>query len=283
MSGKLYIIGTPIGNLQDISLRVRQSLEAADIVLAEDTRVSQKLIHHLSLDKKLISCHDHNEEHRFSLLANAANDDLCVALISDAGMPLVCDPGYKIVQKALALGMEIFPIPGPSAPILALVGSGLPSGRFSFEGFLPDKKGERQERLEKIRNDDRTLIFFVALSNLEKILDDMLLILGDRKACLAREMTKIHEEYIRSTLSELRALLDERILKGECVLLVHGASDLFFRLEEDVVLAKLQAMQTAGARLKDACSLLARESGWSSSELYKLGLNKLGSNKLGTE
>ncbi|MBY0360141.1 MAG: 16S rRNA (cytidine(1402)-2'-O)-methyltransferase [Candidatus Obscuribacterales bacterium] len=273
MSGELYIIGTPIGNLQDISSRTKDLLAKVDFVLAEDTRVSIKLLRHLGLNKKLVSCHDHNEESRGSVLAEAAAGDLKVALISDAGMPLVSDPGYKILQKALALDMNIIPIPGPSAPLLALVGSGLPVDRFSFEGFLPDKKGDRLERLQKIKADDRTLIFFVAPSNLAKIIDDILTVFGDRKVCLARELTKLHEEYIRLSARELAKLLPQRELKGECVLVVAGASqaDPINWSEADVTL-KLQEMVAAGARMKDACNVLAKESGWSASDLYKLGL-----------
>lgn len=286
MSGSLYIIGTPIGNLQDISSRVIDSLSKVDLVLAEDTRVSVKLLSHLGLSKKLISCHDHNEGQRFSYLEEAAAKNLSVALISDAGMPLVSDPGYKILQKALELEMNVIPIPGPSAVLAALVGSGLPTDRFSFEGFLPDKKGDRLERLHKIKNDDRTLIFFVAISNLNKVIPEMFLVFGERRACLARELTKIHEEYIRATLSALQKLLGERSLKGECVLVVEG-NNLHgpMQMAEAEVLVRLKEMIDCGARMKDACSVLAKESAWSAGDIYKLGLKLIresddGSNKM---
>lgn len=169
----LYLVGTPIGNLGDISQRVRDVLTESDIVLAEDTRVSSNLLRHLNLKKQLLSCHDFNEAHRSEELEKWHIQNMKVALVSDAGMPLVSDPGYKIVQRAIDLGMKVCPIAGPSSALLALVGSGLPCDRFSFEGFLPDKTGERKRRLQKIRDDDRTLIFFVAPSSLVSTLRDI--------------------------------------------------------------------------------------------------------------
>ncbi|MBY0545938.1 MAG: 16S rRNA (cytidine(1402)-2'-O)-methyltransferase [Candidatus Obscuribacterales bacterium] len=269
----LYLVGTPIGNLGDISQRVRDVLTESDVVLAEDTRVSSNLLRHLNLKKQLLSCHDFNEEHRSVELEKWHGQNMKVALVSDAGMPLVSDPGYKIVQKAIDLGMTVCPVAGPSSALLALVGSGLPCDRFSFEGFLPDKAGERKRRLQKIRDDDRTLIFFVAPSALVSTLRDMEEVFGDRKACLAREITKLYEEFIRTTLSGIQAECGRRQLRGEFVLVVKGASGERALLTEAEIQERLQQLLKAGGRLKDASAILAAESGWPASQIYKLGLN----------
>lgn len=272
MAGKLYIVGTPIGNLEDISPRAKRCLNEVDVVFAEDTRVSIKLMSHLGISKTLISCHDFNEERRAEELEKFASKGQSVALISDAGMPLISDPGYKFVQKALSLGMEIIGIPGASSVLLALVGSGLPCERFAFEGFLPEKAGERKKRLEHIKDDDRTLIFFLPIKDIPKVLSEILEIMGNRQACVCRELTKLHEEYIRASVQDILEIAKQRELKGECVFVLAGSSRVAVQLSEADLLEKLQVLLDSGARLKDAASLLARESGWSSSEIYKLGL-----------
>lgn len=273
MSGKLYIIATPIGNLGDISKRQKECLSIVDLVLAEDTRVTLRLLNFLSLKKPLRSCHDFNESGRLELLAEMSRRDEAVALVCDAGTPLVSDPGYQIVRKAIELKMQIIPVPGPSAAITALTGSGLPCDRFSFEGFLPEKAGEREKRLAEIKNDDRTLIFFLAPSNMLAIVNELREALGDRPACLARELTKVHEEFIRDSLSGIIDCLTSRELKGEFVLLVGGnTGQTQRRADESQVRARLLELLKDGGRLKDISSLLAKESGWSASEVYKIGL-----------
>ena len=267
------MVATPIGNLSDISVRVKQSLTDAQLILAEDTRVSIKLLNHLGLKRTMISCHDFNEAKRFSVLEEAHQKGENVALISDAGTPLVSDPGYLIVQKAIEIGMQIVPIPGPSAALAALVGSGLPSDRFSFEGFLPEKKGDRDKRLAPLRTDERTLIFFVAPNNLKGMLKEILAVLGDRPACLARELTKVHEEFWRGDVSDLLRRAETSEIRGEFVLVVAGAqAGAAHKASEEEAKSRLQNLIGGGARLKDAASVLARETGWTSSELYKLGL-----------
>ncbi|MBX9723009.1 MAG: 16S rRNA (cytidine(1402)-2'-O)-methyltransferase, partial [Candidatus Obscuribacterales bacterium] len=203
MPGTLYIVGTPIGNLEDISPRVKRTLNEVDAIFAEDTRVSIKLLSHIGVSKTLISCHDYNEAGRTSEMPKFASEGKSVALISDAGMPLVSDPGYKMVREAIQLGMKVVAIPGPSSVLQALVASGLPSERFAFEGFLPDKSGERRKRLEKLKDDDRTLIFFLPISDINKVLTDINEIMGNRDACLCREMTKFYEEYIRASVLDI--------------------------------------------------------------------------------
>ncbi|MBX9685451.1 MAG: 16S rRNA (cytidine(1402)-2'-O)-methyltransferase [Candidatus Obscuribacterales bacterium] len=272
MAGKLYIVGTPIGNLEDISQRMKNILNEVDVVFAEDTRVSIKLLSHIGVSKTLISCHDYNEAARSNELKRYAESGRSVALISDAGMPLVSDPGYKFVQEALRLEMEVIGIPGPSSVLLALVGSGLPCERFAFEGFLADKAGERKERLQKLKDDDRTLIFFVSIHDLEKTLKDINEIMGNRAACICRELTKLHEEYIRKPVLDLLEILKERQLKGECVLVIEGARQASELMSEAELSKRLSELLASGARLKDASAVLAKESGWNASDVYKLGL-----------
>lgn len=275
MSGKLFIVSTPIGNLGDISPRVKHALSESAVVLAEDTRVSVKLLHHMGLKTPLLSCHEFNESRRAEVLQEHAMAGNSVALVSDAGTPLVSDPGYQIVRKAIELGMTIVPIPGPSAPLAALVGSGLPSDRFSFEGFLPDKSGDRDKRLRKLASDDRTLIFFAPPNNIASVLKALQEHFGERQACLARELTKKFEEFIRGSLSELIEHVEAHPIRGEYVIVVGGAVDdsASARATEDDVKVRLQSLLAGGARLKDAASILAKESNWASSEIYKLGLS----------
>lgn len=269
----MYIVGTPIGNLQDISLRVENTLKEVDAILVEDTRVSIKLLSHLGISKTLISCHDFNEETRAYELKRFASQNKSLALISDAGMPLVSDPGYKIVKAAIELGMELSVIPGPSSVLLALVGSGLPCHRFVFEGFLPDKTGERRAHLEKLRKEERTIVIFLPLKDLEKVCSDILEIMGNRDACLCRELSKLHEEYIRKSVAGILSISKERELKGEAVLVLAGNPEgSKERLNREELQNKLSDLLQNGARLKDAASLLAKESGLPASEIYQLGL-----------
>lgn len=267
------MVSTPIGNLGDITERVKVALTESSLVLAEDTRVTQKLLFRFESKARLMSCHEHNEESRARLLEDAAREDRTVALVSDAGTPLVSDPGYQIVRRAIELGMRVVPIPGPSAALAALVGSGLPSDRFAFEGFLPDKAGDRRKRLEHCRSDDKTLIFFVAPSQLESILSEMQSVFGDRQACIARELTKMYEEFVRGTLSELKAHIARQGIRGEYVLVVAGAAEQARETDEATIRARLQELLAGGGRLKEIASLLARETTWASSDIYKLGLS----------
>ncbi len=272
MAGKLYIVGTPIGNLEDISSRVKRILGEVDLVFAEDTRVSIKLMSHLGLSKSLVSCHDFNEEKRAAELERIAAENKAVALISDAGTPLISDPGYKFVQKAIALGIDVIGIPGPSAVMQALVASGIPCERFSFEGFLPEKGSSRRKRLEHLKNDDRTLVFFLPITDIQKVLPEINEIMGNRKACLCRELTKKHEEYIRANVLDLLAIAQQRELKGECVLVLAGKDETMNVWTDEEIQTKLEDLLSSGARLKDAARIIANESGRSSSDIYKLGL-----------
>jgi 16S rRNA (cytidine1402-2'-O)-methyltransferase len=272
LSGRLFIVSTPIGNLGDISPRVKEALNQSQLVLAEDTRVTQKILFHLGIKPRLVSCHEFNHKQRLKLLEEIAQSGGTVSLASDAGTPLISDPGYQIVRRAIELGMAVVPIPGPSAVLAALVGSGFPGDRFAFEGFLPERSGERRRRLERLRTDDRTLIFYVAPSNMESVLSDVGQILGDRPACLARELTKLHEEFIRDSVAGLLEHIRTSSVRGEYVLVVEAAQESVERAGQEVVEARLRDLLSGGARVKDAALILAGETGWTSSQIYKLGL-----------
>lgn len=273
MSGRLFVIATPIGNLGDISSRVKEALSESSVIFAEDTRVSVNLLSHLGLQKKLISCHNFNEANRAESLEKYAIEGATIALISDAGTPLVSDPGHHVVQAALRLGMKVIPIPGPSAVLVALVGSGLPCDRFVFEGFLPDSRGERAKRLQKLKSEERTTVVFVSPHNIKKIIEECLEALGDRPACLARELTKFYEEFVRGSLTSILSHVQAGEVKGECVLVIGGAlDDKAGRWTDDQVQARVKDLLQEGGRLKDVSSLVAKSSGWSSSDIYKIGL-----------
>ncbi len=261
-----------------MSTRTKDALATAELVLAEDTRVTIKLLNHLNVKKKMLSCHEFNEQQRAALLEEISARDGTVSLVSDAGTPLVSDPGYEIVQKAIQLNMNVIPIPGPSAFLLALTGAGLPCDRFVFEGFLPDKAGERKKRLESLQSEERTMAFYIAPHDLSSRVGEMIEAFGDRKACLARELTKLHEEFIRSTLCGLQQYLVQHSVRGECVLIVGGASRQD-KPDRDYVWRALCALLDKGEHLKDAAALIAADTGWSKSALYKLGIEYLNSSQ----
>jgi len=273
MPGKLYIVSTPIGNLRDISPRVTQALCDSDFVLAEDTRVTIKLMSHLGLSKRLLSCHDFNEEQRTTTLEQAAQRSEVVALVSDAGTPLVSDPGFRIVRKAIELEMEVIPIPGPSAFLLALIGSGLPCERFVFEGFLPDKPGAARKRLNQIKDEQRTIVFYVSPHKIKKTLNTVAEQLGDRAACIARELTKLHEQFLRGSLHSLIERLQDWEPRGECVLVVAGndASAEPLTAEEEIEAAIAEQIR-CGKRMSDVAAEVAARFGLRKSEVYKMAL-----------
>lgn len=273
MAGTLYIVGTPIGNLSDLSERVKDVLRNADLLLVEDTRVSAKLLNHLDIKKQLVSCHEHNERQKVELLARAAEKDLKVALLSDAGTPLISDPGEHLVAKAVDLGFTIVPIAGPSAFLLALVASGLPCDRFAFEGFLPDKPKEIRDRLMGVVKDPRTLVFYVSPHKLERTLAEVKALFGTRKACLARELTKLHEEFIRGTIDEIVGKCSTADWRGEFVLVIQGnvetdSEDLSQSQNEfeEYVRLRLEQGERASVVAQDAAKLFKRKR----SDVYRL-------------
>lgn len=224
MSGKLLVVATPIGNLDDLSPRARAAFESADLIACEDTRHTGRLLAHLGIKKPLVSLHEHNERQRLPRLLADLQEGRTIALASDAGTPLLSDPGFLLVREAAAAGVRIEPIPGPAAPIVALVVSGLPPYPFSFAGFPPPKSGKRRSFYRGWADLGHTLVIFESPHRLLASLEDALAELGDRPAAIARELTKIHEEVLRGPLSELLEELKSRpSLKGEFVLVIGAA------------------------------------------------------------
>ena len=222
-TGKLYLVPTPIGNMGDITSRALEVLNEVELIACEDTRYSGTLLKKLDIKKRLISYHDFNEAVRARQLAEILSRGGSVAVITDAGSPGISDPAYRIVRAAIDDEIEIIPLPGPTAIIPALTASGLPTDRFFFEGFLSHKSAARRTRLEKIKTFDHTLVFFESPHRIEKCLRDMLEVLGDRSACLAREISKRYEQFIRGNLSDLVQHVTGRSVKGEIVLVIEGA------------------------------------------------------------
>ena len=219
ISGILYIVATPIGNLQDITYRAVEILKNVSFIATEDTRHSRKLLSHFNINKSLISYFEHNELKRIPQIIKKINKGVDCALITDAGTPGISDPAYKLIRRAIDENIKVESIPGPNAVITSLTASGLPTDRFLFEGFLPNKKN-RKSRLERLKKEDATLIFFENPNRLRRTLKDIQIFLGDRPAVIAREMTKIHEEYVRGTVSQLISYTEKNKLKGECVILI---------------------------------------------------------------
>jgi len=220
MSGTLYIVATPIGNLEDITLRAIRVLKEADVIAAEDTRHTLKLLNHLEISKPLISYHRHNEETRQEVIIQKLIEGQNVALVSDAGTPGICDPGEVVIKKCIEENIEIVPIPGACAMINALICSGISTKEFIFLGFLPLNKNNREQKLNEIKNENKTIILYEAPHKLKETLKDLKKILEERKIVLARELTKIHEEFIRKDIDELIEISDN--LKGEVVLIIEG-------------------------------------------------------------
>ena len=217
--GTLYIVSTPIGNLADITYRAVEILNTVDIIAAEDTRRSRILLSNYNIRTKMISYFEHNKYHKIEIMKQKLLSGCDVAVITDAGTPAISDPAYKLVRAVINISCRVESIPGPSAVLASLVASGLPTDRFIFEGFLPPKKG-RKKRIENMINESGTIIIYDNILRLKKTIKQMLEIIGDRPAVICRELTKMHEEIIRGTLSSLLELLDNQTLKGECVLLI---------------------------------------------------------------
>ena len=225
MPGTLYLCATPIGNLGDISARFIKTFENVELIAAEDTRQTLKILNHLNLTKPLTSYHEHNKREKGEYIISVLKDGKDVALVSDAGTPAISDPGEDLVKLCIENEIDVTSIPGPVAGINALILSGLPTRRFAFEGFLSVNKRHRKEHLQSVKNDTHTLIFYEAPHKLKTTLLDMYEFLGDRKIAIVRELTKIHEEVIRTTLKEAQSLYEEKSPRGEYVLVIEGASE----------------------------------------------------------
>lgn len=270
MSGTLYLVGTPIGNLSDLSPRAKQVLSEVDFIAAEDTRVTLKLLNHFDIRKSLISYHEHNRaQSGEKILARLLGGESC-ALVTDAGMPAISDPGEDLVRLCAEHDVTVSPVPGPSACVTALAASGLPTQRFCFEGFLSTSKKSREEHLAELKTEKRTMIFHEAPHKLVRTLADMLDAWGDRELTLCRELTKLHEEFIRTTLSEALERYTLNPPKGEFVLVIRGAEEETAEaMSRDDALAMVRRLRADGTKLKDACKEAAEASGISKNELYQ--------------
>lgn len=272
MPGTLYLVATPIGNLKDISLRALDVLKDVDLIACEDTRHSRKLLNHYGISNKLISYHEHNEMLRSEELAAFLIQGKDVALISDAGTPGISDPGYKLVLKAHEIGAKVVPIPGAVAFVNALIISGLPSDSVFYGGFLPSKKGERRKRLEDVSAIPATLIFYEAPHRIQNSVKDAIEILGNRRAAVVRELTKIHEEVIAGTLSEIAAKISDKEIKGEIVFIIDRSSPSEANLEshrEKNILQRVSELESGGMERKAALKKAAKELGLSRSEAFR--------------
>jgi len=272
----LYLVGTPIGNLEDITLRALRVLKEVDLIACEDTRQTQKLLNHFSITTRTTSYHEHNEAEKSADLVKQIEAGASAALVTDAGMPGISDPGYRLVAAAIARGIPVVPIPGAAAFLSALVASGLPTDSFQFAGFLPAKRGERRSALETIKSSQRTLAFYEAPHRLVETLEDVAEVLGaSRSVVVAREITKIHEEFLRGSAAEILAKLKSReSVRGEITLLIGKADDVagveadaFVRLS--VRQRVQQLMQDEQVDEKTALKKVARERGVSKSEAYR--------------
>lgn len=275
MSGKLYLVGTPIGNLGDFSPRAADALREADFIAAEDTRVTLKLLNHFGIRKPMVSYFEHNKYASGAKIFERILAGETCALVTDAGMPAISDPGEELVRLCAEGGVEVLTVPGPSALISALALSALPTGRFCFEGFLSTANKSRREHLESLRSERRTMIFYEAPHKLMRTLEDMKNIFGpERRISLCRELTKLHEQTLRTDLAGAIEHFTQFPPKGEFVLVIEGAPEAGsgFSLDEAVELA--ERYRAEGLSRKAACKKAAAETGFSANELYDASLNE---------
>ena len=274
MNGVLYLVATPIGNLSDISQRALEVLKMSDFVAAEDTRHTLKLLNHFHIKKPLVSYYEHNKIQRGEyILSRILNGETC-ALVTDAGTPAISDPGEDLVRQCGDAGITVIPIPGPCAFVQALIVSGLPTGRFSFEGFLSVTKNSRKKHLESIAKLPHTIILYEAPHKLIATLKDLLRVLGDRKIAVVRELTKIHEQVLRTTVSEALSYFEQTPPKGEFVLVIEGYcpkdSETAPSISQEMILEKANALIAAGMSKKDAAKETAAFFNLPKNSVYKL-------------
>jgi len=271
MLGKLYLVATPIGNLNDMTFRAVETLKSVGVIACEDTRHTRKLLTHFGISNKLVSYHEHNETERAEDLIKLLMKGESVAVVSDAGTPGISDPSFRIVERAIEAGVEVVPIPGASAFVNAVAASGLPTDSIFFAGFLPSKKGERRKRFLELADIPATIIFYESPRRIAAALIDAADVLGDRPAVVAREITKLHEEFSRGTLSELHSKFSSATVKGEIVLLIDRVRD--HRPNDSgslSLLERLEQLQAEGIDRKAALKKVAKEFGMSKSEAYRI-------------
>ena len=271
-SGTLYLVGTPIGNLEDLTYRAVHILKEVDFVAAEDTRVSGKLLHYLEISKPLVSYHEHNKKQRGPELVQRLLKGETCALVTDAGMPAISDPGEDLANLCHEAGIPVIPVPGACAAVSALAQSGLPSGKWCFEGFLPTANKQRRERLAVLKQETRTCIVYEAPHRLKATMQDLAEQLGDRRVSISREITKLHEECLRMTLTEAAAYYAEHEPRGEFVLVIEGASEnaeqaAASQMEQAIALT--EELTAAGLTLRDAVKQAAKQTGARKNQLYQ--------------
>jgi len=274
MAGTLYIIATPIGNLEDITLRALRILKEVDLIAAEDTRHTKKLLTHYGIQRPLTSYHEHNEKAKSSQLIHRLKDGCRVALVSDAGTPLISDPGFRLVQEAIRAEAQVIPVPGPSALTAVLSASGIPTDSFAFEGFLPAKKAARRKFLTGLREEERTLVFYEVPHRVRESLQDILETLGDR------EVTKVHEEFLRGSVSQLISDTGSREWRGEITVVVgQGKKDRDMGKDSDrdrdrEIRVEIHKLRAEGMRVKEIAEILGEKFSMSKREVYRLVLEK---------
>ena len=269
MTGKLFVVGTPIGNLGDLSPRAVETLSAVDFIAAEDTRVTLKLLNHFGIKKEMVSYFEHNKRERGEIITARILQGESCAIVTDAGMPAISDPGEDLVRMCHEQGIAVESVPGPTAFATALAISGMNTGRFTFEGFLSVSKKSRREHLEELVSEKRTMVFYEAPHKLSATLDDMLGYFGDRNIAIVREITKIHEEVIRTTLAEAAERYHTEKPKGEIVLIIEGKKEEENELTLDEAVAKAQKLVENGMSINSAAKEIAGVTQFKKGDIYK--------------
>jgi len=271
--GVLYVVATPIGNMEDITLRAVRILGEVDLIAAEDTRRTAKLLAAHGIDTPMTSLHDQNERQKSHTVIASLKKGLSVAYVSDAGTPGLSDPGYVLINQAIAEEIQIVPIPGPAAVVAALSASGLPMSRFLFLGFLPPKAVRRRQLLSELRHEPGTLVFYESPNRLRDALSDVKGVMGDRRIVVVRELTKIYEEVVRGTVSEVSAAFGERVVKGEVTLLVSGFKEDDSLITDETIIAKLETLFKAGGlSRRDIVDRVAGDLDLSRQRVYRLAI-----------
>ncbi|MCL1473029.1 16S rRNA (cytidine(1402)-2'-O)-methyltransferase [Argonema antarcticum] len=272
-TGRLYLVGTPIGNLEDMTFRAVRILQTVDIIAAEDTRHTGKLLQHFQISTPQLSYHEHNSSQRIPELVDKLSQGKTLALVSDAGMPLISDPGSELVRACIEAGIPVVPVPGASAAITALSAAGLPTNRFVFEGFIPSKGSERKDLLEALQTESRTLILYESPHRLRQTLQDLADFLGcDRQIVLARELTKLYEEFWRGTIEEAILRYSQREPQGEFTIVLAGAQLEKPHLSEETLKVELQQLMGQGISRSQASRQLAKATSLPRRQLYQLAL-----------